>query len=77
MTSLAVGVTGIAGPQADGTSKPVGLTYIAVASERETVSRELRLSGDRASNRRQAATEAIGMLIAEARTLDRPRMKSA
>jgi len=76
-TSLAVAVTGIAGPQADGTSKPVGLTYIAVASERETVSRELRLSGDRASNRRQAATEAIGMLIAEARTLDRPRMKSA
>src|SRR5436190_7868145 len=76
-TSLAVAVTGIAGPQADGTSKQVGLTYIAVASERETSSREFRFAGDRAANRRQAATEAIGMLIAEARRLDRPRMKSA
>jgi CDP-diacylglycerol--glycerol-3-phosphate 3-phosphatidyltransferase len=68
-TSLAVSVTGIAGPDADGTSKPVGLTYIAVASASRTSSREFKLSGDRASNRRQAATEALGMLIAEARSV--------
>ncbi|HEX2680318.1 MAG TPA: CDP-diacylglycerol--glycerol-3-phosphate 3-phosphatidyltransferase [Candidatus Dormibacteraeota bacterium] len=66
-TSLAVSVSGIAGPDADGTSKPVGLTFIAVASEARTSSREFRFTGDRLSNRRQAAAEALGMLIAEAR----------
>ena len=76
-SGLAVAVTGIAGPQADGSSKPVGLTFIAVASERETSVREFRFAGDRASNRRQAATEALGMLIVEARRVARLRMKSA
>ena len=76
-SGLAVAVTGIAGPQADGSSKPVGLTFIAVASERETSVREFRFTGDRASNRRQAATEALGMLIVEARRVARLRMKSA
>ena len=76
-SGLAVAVTGIAGPQAGGSSKPVGLTFIAVASERETSVREFRFAGDRASNRRQAATEALGMLIVEARRVARLRMKSA
>jgi CDP-diacylglycerol---glycerol-3-phosphate 3-phosphatidyltransferase len=76
-TNLAVAVTGIAGPQADGTSKPVGLTYIAVASERNTSSRELRLTGDRLSNRRQAASEALAMLIAEARSMRQEKRRSA
>ncbi|HET9410348.1 MAG TPA: CDP-diacylglycerol--glycerol-3-phosphate 3-phosphatidyltransferase, partial [Candidatus Dormibacteraeota bacterium] len=31
-STLAAAVTGIAGPDSDGTSKPVGLTYIAIAS---------------------------------------------
>ncbi len=66
-TTLAVAVTGIAGPDADGSAKPVGLTYIAVAGERRTSSREFKFTGDRASNRRQAADEALRMLIAEAR----------
>jgi nicotinamide-nucleotide amidase len=76
-TSLAVAVTGIAGPQADGTSKPVGLTYIAVASESNASSREFRFTGDRFANRQQAATEALGLLIAEARRLGQARKKSA
>ncbi len=70
-TSLAVAVTGIAGPEADGSAKPVGLTYIAVAGKTRTSSREFRFTGDRASNRRQAADEALRMLIAEARTIAR------
>ena len=68
-TSLAVAVTGIAGPDADGTPKTVGLTYIAVASAARTSSREFRFNGDRTSNRRQAATEALRMLVAEARSV--------
>src|SRR5262245_23862815 len=68
-TALGVAVTGIAGPAAEGTSKPVGLTYIAVASENHVASREFTFSGDRGSIRRQAATEALRMLIAEARSV--------
>lgn len=66
-TDLAAGVTGIAGPDADGTDKPVGLTYIAIASARGTSSHEFRFEGDRTSNRRQATVEALRLLIDEAR----------
>jgi PncC family amidohydrolase len=76
-TSLAVAVTGIAGPDADASSKPVGLTYIAVASAARTASREFRFNGDRVSNRRQAATEALRMLIAEARSVSKTAMRPA
>ena len=75
--SLAVAVTGIAGPQADDTAKPVGLTYIAVASERGSSAREFRFAGDRVSNRREAAAEALRMLIAEARVAARTRARTA
>ena len=76
-TSLAVAVTGIAGPDANGTSKAVGLTYIAVSSAGRTASREFRFSGDRPSNRRQAATEALRMLIAEAKSVAPAEAKPA
>jgi len=66
-TDLAVGVTGIAGPDSDGSEKPVGLTYIAVASANGSGVREFRFNGDRASNRRQAAVQALRMLAEEAR----------
>ena len=66
-TDLAVAVTGIAGPDADGSGKPVGLTFVAVASERGTSSHEYTFGGDRRSNRREAARHAVQLLIAEAR----------
>jgi nicotinamide-nucleotide amidase len=75
--SLAVAVTGIAGPQAEGSTKPVGLTYIAVASERGSSAREFRFTGDRVSNRREAAEEALRMLIVEARASARTRARTA
>jgi len=65
-TSLAAAVTGVAGPDADG-SKPVGLTYIAVATERGSSSHEYLFSGDRWSNRREAAGEALRLLVEAAR----------
>ena len=76
-TSLAAAITGIAGPEADGTAKPVGLTYIAVSSGGGTSSREFSFTGDRASNRRQAAAEALEMLIAEAHRIGRTKARSA
>ena len=66
-TDLAVGVTGIAGPESDGSDKPVGLTYIAVTSAGGTASHEYRFTGDRWSNRRQAAQQALRLLAEEAR----------
>jgi len=76
-TSLAGSVTGIAGPDADGSSKPVGLTYIAVASARGTSSREFRFSGDREANRRQAAAEVARLLLEEAAEIGRPETRTA
>jgi CDP-diacylglycerol--glycerol-3-phosphate 3-phosphatidyltransferase len=74
-TDLAAGVTGIAGPDSDGSSKPVGLTYIAVASNRGTSAHEYRFTGDRWSNRREAAGETLRLLAEEARL--GARMKTA
>jgi CDP-diacylglycerol--glycerol-3-phosphate 3-phosphatidyltransferase len=74
-TDLAAGVTGIAGPDSDGSSKPVGLTYIAVASGRGTAAHEYRFNGDRWSNRRQAAAETLRLLAEEGRL--GVRMKTA
>jgi nicotinamide-nucleotide amidase len=71
-TDLGVAVTGIAGPGAEGTSKPVGLTYIAVASDGHVSSREFSFSGDRTSIRRQAAAEALRLLVEEVQSVRRP-----
>ncbi len=65
-TSLAASITGIAGPDAQG-SKPVGLTYIAIAGARGTSCTEYVFGGDRWSNRRQAAGQALRLLIEAAR----------
>jgi PncC family amidohydrolase len=67
-SDLAVSVTCIAGPDADGTEKPVGLTYVAVASAAGTASHEYRFDGDRWANRRQAAEQALRRLADEARS---------
>ncbi len=66
-TELAASITGIAGPDAEG-AKPVGLTYVAVATAGGTNCSEYRFNGDRWANRRQAADEALRLLIAAARS---------
>jgi PncC family amidohydrolase len=67
---LAVSVTGIAGPDADGTEKPVGLTHVWVAGPEGGEGRRFVFPGDRWTNRRQAVGEALSLLLArvEART---------
>lgn len=66
-TTLAASITGIAGPDSDG-SKPVGLTFIAIATPRGAKSHEFLFNGDRWSNRRQAAGQALRLLLDAART---------
>jgi CDP-diacylglycerol--glycerol-3-phosphate 3-phosphatidyltransferase len=75
--ALAISVTGIAGPGGGGQNKPVGLTYIGVASARGTTAREFRFDGDRQANRRAAAAQAIRLAIDEVHVLEQARVKSA
>lgn len=62
MTDCAVSVTGLAGPDGDGTGRPVGLVYIAVDTAGFSFCKELHLSGDRDQIREQAA-DAVFQLI--------------
>lgn len=64
-TDIGIGITGIAGPGSDNTSKPVGLIYISLSAEGYSVTKEFRtsFSGDvRTENRNYAANEALKML---------------
>ncbi len=60
---LAVAVTGIAGPGGGSPAKPVGLTYVAVASPRGTVVRRHCWSGDREANKEASARAALRFLL--------------
>lgn len=60
---LSASVTGVAGPDGGSDEKPVGLTYIALASGAGIEVRRLQLSGDRAGNREAAARAALEWLI--------------
>jgi nicotinamide-nucleotide amidase len=61
-TDFGISVTGVAGP-ASSEGKPVGLVYVGIAYRGDAaVCRELRLSGDRQSIRRQACEQALMML---------------
>lgn len=61
--SLAAAVTGVAGPDGGSEEKPVGLTYVALASGDAVEVRRLQLAGGRAGNRDAAARAALEWLI--------------
>jgi len=44
-------VTGVAGPGGGTKDKPVGLVYVCAVFEQKILCKELRLNGDRKSNR--------------------------
>ena len=65
---IGVAVTGIAGPEADGTDKPVGLTHVWVDGPDGGEGRRFQFTGDRWANRRAAVTEALQLLVGRLRT---------
>lgn len=60
-TRLGAGVTGLAGPDGDGSGKPVGLIYVSLADGETTTCRALQLSGTRGENRKKAAQTVLEM----------------
>lgn len=60
---LAVAVTGISGPGGGSAAKPVGLTYVAVASMDAAEVRRYLWSGDRSANRLATARAALELLL--------------
>jgi PncC family amidohydrolase len=63
-SDLAVGVTGIAGPDGGSEAKPVGLVYVAVAGLGPADVRRYVWPGDRSENKRESARAAIELLLA-------------
>ena len=62
-TDLGVGVTGLAGPDSDGSGRPVGLVYVAAADGERTLCREFVFEGDRGAVRAQAAEAAADLAL--------------
>lgn len=62
-TTLAVAVTGVAGPGGGTAAKPVGLTYIAVADGDGDLVRRHTWDGDRSANKRQSAAAALQLVL--------------
>ena len=64
--SMAVSVTGVAGPDGGSEAKPVGLTYVGLATGEDVDVRKLQLGTDREGNRTAAAGAALEWLIEHA-----------
>ena len=61
--SMAASITGVAGPDGGSQEKPVGLTYVGLASGSDVEVRRFQLGGDRAGNRASAARAALEWLV--------------
>lgn len=62
-TDVGVSVTGIAGPSGATPGKPVGTTYVAVASEKGATCRLFTWNGDRRANKQSTAQAALEMVL--------------
>ena len=65
-STLAAGITGIAGPDGGTEEKPVGLTYLGLADAGGAEVRRFTFEGDRAANREAGTRAALEWLIERA-----------
>ena len=61
--TLAVAVTGIAGPEGGSASKPVGLTYVAIADAAGHDVRRHQWEADRRGNKLESARAALELVL--------------
>lgn len=59
----ALSVTGLAGPDGDGTGRPVGLVYIGCATPHAILVQQWHFSGDRSAVRAQAVERALKLAL--------------
>lgn len=59
---VGISVTGIAGPGGGSIEKPVGLVYMALTSDKETIARRYQFSGTRVDIKLRSSQEALDML---------------
>lgn len=62
-TDYAVGITGLAGPDGDGSANEVGTVYIGIASRSACRTYGCRFYGDRGEIRQQAVCRALELLM--------------
>ena len=64
-SNVAVGIstTGVAGPTGGTKEKPVGLVYIAISTEKDTIVKKFIFSGDRLQNKVSACNAALNTLL--------------
>jgi PncC family amidohydrolase len=62
-SDLGIAVTGIAGPAGGSPTKPVGLTFVAVADRAGVVVERHVWGGDRSSNKRASAAAVLRLLL--------------
>lgn len=61
-TDISLSITGVAGPTGGTPEKPVGLVYIAIATNKGTVIRKLNLNGDRNRIRNYTSIKALNLI---------------
>jgi nicotinamide-nucleotide amidase len=61
-TDIGVGITGIAGPDSDSSGSPVGLVFIAIASDQNNICRMFKLIGGRHAIKERASQIALYMV---------------
>ena len=62
---IAVSITGLAGPESDGSNKPVGTVCIGIATNEKCYATTFVFAGSRAEIRRTAAKMALNMAFSE------------
>ncbi len=59
---LGIGITGLAGPDGDGSEVPVGTVYVALSSADASYCRKLKLGNNRVRTRTVASSHALDMI---------------